>query len=528
VSRPAARVGIPIGTLAGVLVFLTLVSRFPKKLYHWDEFQLSYAVLAFDLARHEPHPPGYYLFVVLGRMANALTGDPALALRCVSAAALAGFAALALGRPQAGEQPAARWLRASAVASFAVLSPLLSRFGVAALSYAAEAAVWLALLLALTQRPRGLRLYALACAIGLAGGIRPTLLVWGAAAVVFEALRAPGWIGWRALPGLAGAGAAGIAAWAVPLLRESGGLSGYHAAAGALAWGNIWARSVFVSGFDGWGGRLASMSADLAEGLGALLAALAALLVLRVRRRDDDALTRLDPLIFGGALVFAFYALVVYDTRGYLVAAALPLAAWTFLTAGRLLAGLAPGWQLGGAAALLLAACLTPLVPGESRPHERYDIHDTLLEARFAPVRDGFDPAHTVLVTSREYWDYALRHVAHELPEFATLQLAFDPFFAIVSAERPYLAARDRRLEAVGPDDLDLATLLPAGPLRRVVYMVPFDAGSFLGTSCAPLVQKLPTTSQEELVVLRVPPDWRVTARSQRLECGRLQEEEGW
>jgi hypothetical protein len=483
VSRPAARVGIPIGTLAGVLVFLTLVSRFPKKLYHWDEFQLSYAVLAFDLARHEPHPPGYYLFVVLGRMANALTGDPALALRCVSAAALAGFAALALGRPQAGEQPAARWLRASAVASFAVLSPLLSRFGVAALSYAAEAAVWLALLLALTQRPRGLRLYALACAIGLAGGIRPTLLVWGAAAVVFEALRAPGWIGWRALPGLAGAGAAGIAAWAVPLLRESGGLSGYHAAAGALAWGNIWARSVFVSGFDGWGGRLASMSADLAEGLGALLAALATLLVLRVRRRDDDALTRLDPLIFGGALVFAFYALVVYDTRGYLVAAALPLAAWTFLTAG---------------------------------------------EARFAPVRDGFDPAHTVLVTSREYWDYALRHVAHELPEFATLQLAFDPFFAIVSAERPYLAARDRRLEAVGPDDLDLATLLPAGPLRRVVYMVPFDAGSFLGTSCAPLVQKLPTTSQEELVVLRVPPDWRVTARSQRLECGRLQEEEGW
>ena len=73
------------GALAAVVVFAALLASFPEKLWHWDEFQLSYGVTHFDLARHEPHPPGYYLFVLLGRALAPVVGDPARALRCVFA-----------------------------------------------------------------------------------------------------------------------------------------------------------------------------------------------------------------------------------------------------------------------------------------------------------------------------------------------------------------------------------------------------------------------------------------------------------
>ncbi|MBW2269543.1 MAG: hypothetical protein JRH16_13290 [Deltaproteobacteria bacterium] len=497
-------------------VFAGLCSAFPEQAWHWDEFQLAYAVRDFDLARHQPHPPGYYLFVVAGRALDALLGDPFLALRCVSGLAIAAFASMAIGAPAAGTTPIARGLWVAAAAGFGLASPLTQRFGVAALTYAAEGAIWMGWLLALGQRPRARGRLVLAATAGLAGGVRPTLALWAGAMLLFDVARRRDW---RSLAGLGLAGAAGGALWVIPLLWESGGIAAYRADAGPLAVGNIWNGSVFVAGFDGWRTRLADMGLDLLTALGGLVAVVVAALALRVRKRAAEPVAY-DVLLQGAALAFGFYALVIYDTAGYLMAVVLPLAAWALRSAAASAANWPARNQAAAAGAALVLAVVGTLAP-DDRIDPHYAEHARLLDARFAPVRAGFDPRSTLLITSREYWDYALRHVAHALPEFTTLQLAKDPYFTISNAAQPYLSARQRRIAAVGPDPLDLATLTPSGRLAQVVYMVPFDAQEFIARACGELAEALQTSSDETLPVLRLRPGWRIEARNQRLHCAR-------
>jgi hypothetical protein len=512
-----ARSTLLLRVAAGACVFAALLAAFPQQPWHWDEFQFAYAVRDFDLARHQPHPPGYYLFIVAGRALDALLDDPFLALRCVSALAIATFAGLAVAAQAASSTPVARALWIAAAAGFALASPLTQRFGVAALTYSAEGALWLAWLLALGRSSDARGRPLLAGLAGLAAGLRPTLALWAGVMLWFDAA---GQRRWHSLGALALAGAGGVALWAVPMLWEAGGTAAYRAATSPLAAGNIWGKSVFVAGFEGWGTRLADMGLDLLTALGGLGVLLLTMCWLRLRRRGaaDDAGSLLLP---GAALAFGFYALVIYDTPGYLMAVVLPLAAWTLRTAAASTAGWPARRQIAAA-----AAALALIVAGVFAPSSRLDIdtaaHARLLDTRFASVRESFTPENTVLVTSREYWDYALRHVAHALPEFTTLQLMRDPYFTISSVERPYLSARRRRIDAVGPDPFDLARLTPGAALANVVYMVPFDARQFLAPACAQLTDRLETSEGETLPVLRLRAGWRVEARNQRIHCVRV------
>src|SRR3970282_443731 len=47
--------------------------------YNWDAVQFALALREFDVVKHQPHPPGYLLYVGLGRLLNASLGDPTLA-----------------------------------------------------------------------------------------------------------------------------------------------------------------------------------------------------------------------------------------------------------------------------------------------------------------------------------------------------------------------------------------------------------------------------------------------------------------
>lgn len=75
-----------------------LVSRlltFPRTPWELDEFHFLEALLKFEPLRHHPHPPGYPLFVALGKFANLLIVDPFAALVALNiVACVIGFAAL--------------------------------------------------------------------------------------------------------------------------------------------------------------------------------------------------------------------------------------------------------------------------------------------------------------------------------------------------------------------------------------------------------------------------------------------------
>jgi hypothetical protein len=52
-----------------VLAALTVVSRLPyraRMLYNWDAVQFALALSEYDVVKHQPHPPGYILYVALG------------------------------------------------------------------------------------------------------------------------------------------------------------------------------------------------------------------------------------------------------------------------------------------------------------------------------------------------------------------------------------------------------------------------------------------------------------------------------
>ena len=82
VARPArssATPGCARPGLAAALFVLSALLRLPfvsGALVNWDAVQFALATRSFDIARHQPHPPGYILYVGWGRLLTWLTGDP--------------------------------------------------------------------------------------------------------------------------------------------------------------------------------------------------------------------------------------------------------------------------------------------------------------------------------------------------------------------------------------------------------------------------------------------------------------------
>src|SRR5947207_14803239 len=124
--------------LAGALGLLTVLSRLPyraRMLYNWDAVQFALALREYDVVKHQPHPPGYILYVGLGRIVNAWLHDPTAAyvLLAVACTGLTTFVVYLLAR--------AVYDRATALAAASVLavSPLFWFYGSVGLTYAGEA-----------------------------------------------------------------------------------------------------------------------------------------------------------------------------------------------------------------------------------------------------------------------------------------------------------------------------------------------------------------------------------------------------
>jgi len=66
----------------GLVLYLSFLSC---SLSEWDSFNFAQALGRFDLGTHQPHPPGYSLYVFLSKMVLAAVGDRVLALTSVSA-----------------------------------------------------------------------------------------------------------------------------------------------------------------------------------------------------------------------------------------------------------------------------------------------------------------------------------------------------------------------------------------------------------------------------------------------------------
>jgi hypothetical protein len=459
--------------IAGGLAALTLVSRWPyraRMLYNWDAVQFALALREFDVAKHQPHPPGYLLYVALGRLLNASLGDPNMAYVTLAMlfSAATTFTVYWLARALYDR------VTAAAAAALLAVSPLFWFYGSVGLTYAGEAfgavlVAWFAWG-ALQGKPG--QLYAGALALGLVGGIRPSVLVllfplWlacginsalasrrpmVAAQLEQRGIRRLGRIGL----GLLVMGGA-VLTWLLPMLWLTGGLEAYLRASSQLYGSVVLPTSVLGGSLDVTLAQARYVLASIVIGLGPLaLAALAMPLYLRRvgwGRPDWFLATWVVPPA-------AFYMLVHFGQAGYVLTF---LPALVILLSRVLVEAVAagserlrrPNWRWGLTATALLPLCLVSTgffvsarpVPREfnkrtgeawvwrakdeahdwimSRTAAALREHEAVIRTYIDTIRAVYDPSDTALVTEignrRSYpW---LRHAMFYMPEYAIYHL---------------------------------------------------------------------------------------------------------
>ncbi|HEY7139219.1 MAG TPA: hypothetical protein VIE44_03915 [Methylomirabilota bacterium] len=482
--------------LALGLAALTFATRWPYRgrlLPTWDAVQFALALERYDVVRHQPHPPGYILYVALARLLDGRIGDPAATLAdlAVVASAIAVLLVYQLGWHLYGRA-------AAAVAALGlVASPLFWAYGVVGLSYTTEAALATGIALGAWQMRRGSAgaLVGSAVLLGVAGGMRQSLLL----------IMSPLWLGmaWRGFrrprPVLGGLGLVLLttAAWLAPMLWLTG-VERYWAATVELYESTV--RATAFPG-EGWTRNVTGLGEAGLVGVGLFLPVLA----WGLRRAPGR-------LMCGGdrALLFALwtlpalavYALVHLGQSGYLLTV-LPAG---YLLVGRTLTELAPsgrgvrapgGWR-GAVAGLILAGALgahvafftaagpvdAPTVTADAswgtraaaelRALYRFRLwshtaaglaeQEAVIGDYVAAIRRRFDPRDTVLVTElgnpRSYpW---FRHVMYYLPEYAVYHLRLG------EAVPGYLASRELDSMAAVPER---RVPLPV-TTRRLVWVV--------------------------------------------------------
>jgi hypothetical protein len=207
------------------------VSRFAFRshdLYDLDSVNFALGLARFDPRVHQPHPPGYFLYVCLGRVVNLLVHDANLAFVVVSVLASIASVILiyALARAWFGN------LAATFAGLLFLFSPLEWFHGTVALTYSVEgaASALLGLLCWRIDRGRIGAVVPAAIALGISAGIRPSSLMFLGPLFLY-ALRSVPWK-WR-LIGIVALALTGIA-WFLPMLGAAGGADAYFGALRSL------------------------------------------------------------------------------------------------------------------------------------------------------------------------------------------------------------------------------------------------------------------------------------------------------
>jgi hypothetical protein len=301
-------------------------------LYDIDSVNFALGLRRFDPGSHQPHPPGYFLYICLGRVVNAFFCDANTAFVAIGIAASCGALAMIYALADI-------WFGRNA-AVFAVLiflfSPLGWFHGTVALTYSVEAfasSLVGYLCWRLSSGSSGFVL-PIALAAGLATGLRPSFLLFLSPLLLF-ALRRVSLK--RILVGV-GVLALTLLAWGVPMVRQSGGLAAYSSALFSL-WRMVPAKqTVFNSSLANSVARVLSIA-----GIYILCFGCAALLTFRLRRigpgplgPNIDRRKKIFTWIWiGPGLIFFSFIFLRFVNSGYLLVISPPVFIWLGLCASR-------------------------------------------------------------------------------------------------------------------------------------------------------------------------------------------------
>lgn len=225
--------------LALALGLATGVSRLPfrsRYLFSWDSANFALALDQYNVAFHQPQPPGYPLYVASAWAARTVLGDANasyVALSIVASALAVAFLVMAAGTLYG---PGTGVLSGVVLATSSVFwSQSVVAYPYAFLSCFTSLVAWLCTLISAGGPHRGRLVIAAGFLTAVGAGFRTELLPFLAPLVLYAGLRRPG--PWRsrviALAVAALAAGLTVLAWYVPMVQRSGGLAAYQTATGS-------------------------------------------------------------------------------------------------------------------------------------------------------------------------------------------------------------------------------------------------------------------------------------------------------
>ena len=477
------------------LALATVVSRIPGRAHllpTWDAVQFALALERYDITAHRPHPPGYILYVAAARIVDVFVGDATASLVWLSIAA-SGAAVFFVYR--------LAWMMygrlAAAVAAIGLAtSPLFWFYGEVGLPYAVEAALttMVAMLAWPARRGRARAVMVSAVGLGLAGGVRQSLLP-----LFFPLWATTAWTGMRRLAALVAGGALvalTTSLWLVPMLHLAGGVRAYLGASTELFDSTVRATTVMAPAW-AWLGNARAVAEAAVLGLGLLVP----VVVWAAARAVCSGFRAQEWFLFAWSLpALVVYLWLHFGQYGYLLAILPAL----YILIAPVLAGVLAAPPLGRRGRVVAAVVLAGIalahvvfvtdarparvpeiaadVPWLERqitdlraryryrlwPHTLHGLREeeAVIAAYTDAIRRHFAPAETVIVVelgnARSYpW---FRHATYYLREFRTCHLRLPPWTPgyLDSARLTSMAAR--------PDN---RIVLEPG-VRHLVWMVDF------------------------------------------------------
>ena len=445
--------------VAGFILYTSFRSQLA---YHWDSAEFVLAIREYNVALSQPHAPGYFLYVMLGRLVNVFVGDPHASLVWISVVAGAGLAAAMylLGVAMFG-----RWVGAAA-AAVTLTSPLVWFFSCVALTYVLDAFLVCVLVLwcwrAMRREVLWIDAIGLGAMLAVIGGVRQQSLFGLAPLVLFTLWQSKSRRGSKMVIGSL-ACVIPVAVWFSAMLAMTGGWGAYSAALKQIA--QFHAHKTLVGG--GWDALLWNVFfAGLYCLNGTALGALALPFALRTYR-DRTALHFLAlwlvPVYLLGAVI------------GYTEA---PGHVFTYLPCLLLLCGIGLARMRRRVTAVAVVCGFNLFVflawPrawdkvlwGTIPTARTLRDHDTLIVRTVRLIRQQYKPEETIICHEHGNLFFGLRHFQLYLPEFASYRTDHDEAM-VAPAGKPLSRAWNGRLEFVSAIDLSgkntLLLVVPPG-----------------------------------------------------------------
>jgi MFS family permease len=409
---------------------LTILTRLPfqsRLLYDHDSVQFALGMRSYDVYLHQPHPPGYFLYVHAAKLLDFFLHDANSSLVWLSTLASAFAVAIIYNLGSTISSRRDGWW----AALLAVTSPLFWFFGEVALSYAVAAFFSSIIALGVWRLLHGddRWIYPLSITLGIAVGFRQDLGLFLGPLWLLAVAQCH----WRVLSTAFLALLLSIGVWFIPMLIMTGGATRYFAASAELWRYNNASSTIWHAAAATRVDTLLTLVGILSYGVGLGTIFLIAVGYMLVRKRQWPMLPRTKILFFSVWLTPAllFFTIVFIPPYKYSYGLVLlpaffiltPAAVRRALTLLKTFRGFLtfPSEQVTAAIIAVMIAsniavfCLTDsgFSVGGLRTHER------LLTMIFAGIKQNFPSDGTLILGKQRSTFSGFRHVQYYLPEYS-------------------------------------------------------------------------------------------------------------